>query len=504
MSTTYKLELTHVTKQFPGVRALDRVSIRVKKGSVHAIVGENGAGKSTLMKIINGMYKPDEGIITLDGKDIVIKNPIIARMYGIAMIHQELSFYPDLSIVENFFMGDFPSAHIKSFVDWKVAKRKVKELFEKENLHYDPDMLVKHCSVSDIQMLEILKAISHNAQIIIMDEPTSAISKRETAILFHKIEELRQQGISILYISHKLEEIFQISDEITVLRDGKAIVTGLTNKFSEDSLIEAMIGRQLLEVHPKRVVSFGSVIFKVQDLCSEGIFENINLELRKGEIVGIAGLVGAGRTELARALSGADSFSSGNIYLHDKKVIIDSIPEAIHHGIVMVSEDRRMYGFVGCRSIRENISLAFLKVTKGLFIQKKRELRMVQEKFDELSIRAANLETPVESLSGGNQQKVVLAKWLLLKNEVLILDDPTRGVDVGAKYEIYKIMVDLAEKGVSIILISSELPELIGMTDRLYVMNKGRFTAELKRQEYSQEEIMKYAAGNEIQSHMLA
>lgn len=495
MSNDYKLELHDITKIFPGVKALDNVTIKIKPGTVHALVGENGAGKSTLMKIINGLYKPDAGAIYIDGEEVAIRNPSMARDHGIAMIHQELSYYPELSILENYFMDDFPNSRINGFIDWKKCKTTICELFKKEGIEYTPEMLMKNCSVSDIQMLEILKAISHDAKILIMDEPTSAISKREIEFLFKKIKELRDRGICIIYISHKLEEIFQIADEITVLRDGETVTNGLISMFNEDSLIEAMIGRKLTNVYPVNVVPKGDTIFEIKNFSSEGIFKDINLNVKVGEIVGISGLVGSGRTELARAMSGVDSFTSGEIYLNKKRVEIDSIQAAIDNGIIMVSEDRKIYGIVGCRSIKENITLAQLRMSKGIFINSKKETSIVKNKVKELKIKAPSIDVFVESLSGGNQQKVVLAKWLLLKTKILILDEPTRGIDVGAKYEIYKIMQKLVKDGYAIIIISSELPELIGMADRIYVMSKGKITADIGKDSFSQDLIMKHATG---------
>jgi inositol transport system ATP-binding protein len=495
MEEAYKIELVNITKDFPGVRALDNVSIRVRKGTIHAIVGENGAGKSTLMKIINGSYTPDSGSIILDGKKTSIKSPLDAMDRGIAMIYQELSYFPELSIQENIYMGRFPDSRIKWFVNWKETGKKVGEMFAQHGLNYDPRMAIKNLSVSDIQMLEIMKAVSINANLIIMDEPTSAISSREIDILFKKIRQMKEDGISILYISHKLEEIFEIADEITVMRDGKVITTGPKEKFDNDSLIAAMVGREIRNIYPKEFVPIGGPILQVRNLCSTGVFMDVNLDIKKGEIVGIAGLVGAGRTELARALSGSDPITSGQILLEGNPVVLTSISSAIGQGLVMVSEDRRLFGIVGCRSIKDNILLAKHRITKGLFVREKESSRIAAQIAKELNVKAPSLYVQAEALSGGNQQKVVLAKWLLVDTKVLILDEPTRGIDVGAKYEVYKIIVELARKGVAIALISAEMPELIGMADRIYVMCKGRFITHFERAEFSQERIMKYATG---------
>ena len=486
-----KIELRDISKSFPGVLALDGVGIKVRKGTLHAIVGENGAGKSTLMKIINGLYQPDKGEILIDGKNVRIANPLAARELGIAMIFQELNYFPDLTVEENLFMGRFPGDG--PFVKWNQVQERMKALCEEQKLHYDGKTLIKNLSVSEIQMLEIVKAVSFNAEIIIMDEPTSAISTREVDQLFQKINELRQKGISILYISHKLDEIFQIADDITVIRDGKMVSTGPASQFTEESMITAMVGRTLENIYPKEIIPLGEKVLEVENFYQPEVFKDINFYVRKGEIVGIAGLVGSGRTELMRALFGMDAHKSGAIRVDGKVVEIKSIKDAVKAGLVMLSEDRKTFGIIPVRSIRENAIISYLRFTKGKFIKKKEEARLVEDQKQKLRIKTPDVENAISSLSGGNQQKVMLARWLLVNSKVLILDEPTRGVDVGAKFEIYRIMTEAAKQGLSIIMISSEMPELIGMTDRLYVMRKGRFSAELDRDTFTQELIMKHA-----------
>lgn len=492
MEKKIKLELRNICKSFPGVKALDHVNISLRKGTVHAVMGENGAGKSTLMKIINGLYQRDSGQILLDGKEVFFASPLESFAAGIAMIYQELNFFPDLTIEENIFMGKHPGK--AGMVDWKELRNNVNTILRENGLDYDPGMKIKELSVSNIQMLEIVKAVAFKAEVIIMDEPTSSISNQEVEALFETIDRLRSQGISILYISHKMEEIFRIADDITVIRDGQSIVTGPAGDFNNDTLIAHMVGRPISNIYPKEKIPLGNVIFEIRNLCSRDTFDQVNLTLRKGEIIGMAGLVGAGRTEVARAVFGLDSYDSGTILLHNKKVEIKNVSQAIGCKILMVSEDRKKEGVVGIRSIRENIALASLRVRKGGFLNLKKEMEEAKSMSDMLNVRGAGIETALGSLSGGNQQKVILARWLMLEGEVLILDEPTRGIDVGAKLEIYYIMMKLVkEKGLSIIMISSELPELIGMCDRIYVMNKGYVTGVIGREEYSQERIMKLA-----------
>ena len=492
MSENIKLELKGICKSFPGVKALDNVNIALRQGTVHAVMGENGAGKSTLMKIINGLYHRDAGEVLLDGKEVHFASPLESAEAGIAMIYQELNYFPELTIEENVLMGKQPSKF--GIVNWRKLRKEVNKIFKDNELDYNPEMKIKELSVSNIQMLEITKAVAFQAKVIIMDEPTSSISNKEVDALFETIEKLTKQGISILYISHKMEEIFRIADDITVIRDGQSIISGAASEFTEDTLIAHMVGRPIENIYPKEECEKGDIVFEVKNFKSTDTFDNINLQVRRGEIVGMAGLVGAGRTEVARAIFGLDSYTSGEILLNGKEVVVKSVSDAVKNRILMVSEDRKKEGIIGVRSIRENIALANLRVRKGVFLKLREEEKEAQKMSEMLGVRSAGIETQLQSLSGGNQQKVILARWLLLDSDVMILDEPTRGIDVGAKLEIYSIMMRLVkEKGMSIIMISSELPELIGMCDRIYVMNKGLITGSVERPEFSQEAIMRLA-----------
>ncbi|WP_341878146.1 sugar ABC transporter ATP-binding protein [Defluviitalea saccharophila] len=493
MSQEIKLRVSNIEKSFPGVKALDKIDFSVRKGTVHALCGENGAGKSTLMKIINGIYKPDAGQIFIDEKPVKIQNPIQAASYGIAMIAQELNYVPEMSVEENLFLGRLPLNKFGK-VDWKKLRRDTIKFLKDEDLPYEPDQKLKTLTVSDIQMLEIIKAISNNASIIVMDEPTSAITQREVEKLFEKIAMLKKKGVSIIYISHKLDEVFQIADDITVFRDGTVVASHPAKDLTMDDVIALMVGRKITNVYPKEECPIGENILEVENLYSKGVFKDIHFHVKKGEIIGFAGLVGAGRTELMRSLFGLDPITSGKIKIHGKEVKIESVHDSIANKMVMLSEDRRRYGIIPVRSVMENASISSLqKFFYGGYWHSKQEKEMVGNYFKKMNVKTPTLETTIQSLSGGNQQKVLLAKWMLLEPDILILDEPTRGIDVGAKFEIYKLMTDMAKQGKSVIMISSELPELIGMCDRIYVMNKGRITGELQRDEFTQEKIMKFA-----------
>ena len=487
------MRVSGINKSFPGVKALDNVNFAVRKGTVHALCGENGAGKSTLMKIINGIYKADSGQIFLDEKPVTIKDPIQARDYGIAMIAQELNYVPEMSIEENLFLGRLPVTKFGN-VDWKRVRRETIEFLRQENLPYKPDQKLKTLTVSDIQMLEIIKAISNNAQIVIMDEPTSAITNREVEVLFGKIAELKKKGVSIIYISHKMEEVFRIADDITVLRDGKTVETHPASEIDLDKVIALMVGRKMDNVYPKEEVEIGEPILEIEGLGSKGVFKDINFKANKGEIVGFAGLMGAGRTETMRAIFGLDPYDEGKIKVHGEEVTIKKVSDSIAQKVVMLSEDRRRYGIIPIRSVMENASISSLdKIIYGGRWHPKVEKELVSKYFEKMHVKTPSLETAIQGLSGGNQQKVLLAKWMLRDPDVLILDEPTRGIDVGAKFEIYRLMTDLVKEGKTVIMVSSELPELIGMCDRIYIMNKGRITGCLSKDEFSQETIMRYA-----------
>ncbi|MCR4436024.1 MAG: sugar ABC transporter ATP-binding protein [Clostridiales bacterium] len=495
MEENIKLRVSQIEKSFPGVKALDKIDFAVKKGSVHVLCGENGAGKSTLMKIINGIYQPDSGQIYIDEKPVKINSPIQARNLGISMIFQELNYIPEMTVEENIFLGNLPVNRFGK-VNWKEVRQRTKELLKTENLPYSPTTLLKDLTVSDIQMLEITKAISYKSDIIIMDEPTSAITLKEAEKLFVKIGELKARGVSIIYISHKLDEIFRIADEITVLRDGTVVESHSREELDIETVISLMVGRKLTNTYPKEQIEIGEDLLQVENLNCANVYHDISFHARKGEIVGFAGLVGAGRTEVMRSLFGLDPRDSGTIRVRGKEVNIKNVGQSIENGMVMLSEDRRRYGIVPMRSVEENTTLSHLKkVFYGFRHHRKVEQSIVSDIFKKLKVKTPALDTVIASLSGGNQQKVVLAKWMIRDPDILILDEPTRGIDVGAKFEIYKLMTDLAREGKVIIMVSSELPELIGMCDRIYVMAKGTITGEIAREDFSQELIMKYATG---------
>jgi inositol transport system ATP-binding protein len=497
MKDSIKLELKGICKSFPGVKALDNVNITLRQGTVHAVVGENGAGKSTLMKIINGLYKRDAGLILMDGKEVTFSSPMESQAAGIAMIYQELNFFPELTIAENIFMRRQPGK--MGCVDWNGMFRLAKKILDDNGLNYDPAMKIKELPIAGIQMLEIIKAVVFSATIMIMDEPTSSISDKEVKELFDTINKLKEQGISFLFISHKMDEIFQIADDITVIRDGKTIVSGRVDEFSVDSIISHMVGRTIDNVYPKVTVPVGEVIFEARDLCSKGMFNDVSFNVRKGEIVGLAGLIGAGRSEVCRAVFGLDPLDSGEITLHGKAYAPKDVTHAIKNKVLMITEDRKKEGVIGVRSCRENITITKHRIGKSGFINLKKEVSEATEMARLLNVRFAGIETPIDSLSGGNQQKVLLARWLMLESNLLILDEPTRGIDVGAKLEIYNIMIGLAQKGYAILMISSELPELVGMCDRIYVMRQGYLTGCLSRGEFTQEKIMQLATKYEGQ-----
>ncbi|MTI61701.1 MAG: sugar ABC transporter ATP-binding protein [Firmicutes bacterium] len=495
MGDKVKLKIENIEKSFPGVKALDDITFSVQEGSVHVLCGENGVGKSTLMKIINGVYQQDKGNIYIDGELVEIDNPIEAKEYGISMIFQELNFVPEMTVEENFIAGNWPTNKLGK-VNWKEVRKKAKNLLKEEGLDYNLETKLKMLSISDIQLLEITKAISYDADIIIMDEPTSAISEKETEVLFNKISSLRERGKSIIYISHKMDEIFKIADEITVLRDGQVVDTKPADELDQDQVVSLMVGRKLAQSFPKEGVEIGKRILEVKNLNRQGVISDINFDVHRGEIIGFAGLVGAGRTEVMQALFGLDPYDSGIIKIKGKEIKVTNTCDSIDNGLVMLSEDRRRYGIIPVRSVRENITLSKLEefIYNGR-LHAKEEKQVVKDMCSKMNIKTPTIETDINTLSGGNQQKVVLAKWMVNDPDVYLLDEPTRGIDVGAKYEIYKLMISLAKQGKGIVMVSSELPELIGMCDRIYVMSGGTITGELKREEFSQKAIMKLAVG---------
>ena len=499
-SSDYVLQLKNILKTFPGVTALKNVSLDVKKGVVHAIVGENGAGKSTLMKIVNGMYQPNSGEIFVDGEKKVFRSPADSEASGIAMIYQELQYVPDLTIAENLFLGRHPTKGKSGiFVDWKKVRTIARQRLDEEGIYFDLDTKVGQLSVSDIQMLEIAKVVSLNAKVIIMDEPTSSLSSDESELLFKKINELRNRGVSIIYISHRMEEVFELSDYITVIRDGEVIDSRPTSEFDHATVIKMMVGREMSQTYPKETVPIGEVCLEVKDLVLNDKIRDIDLYCRKGEIVGISGMVGAGRTEVSRAIAGLDKYRSGQIFVDGTEVKIRSVRDAIKNGIVTVTEDRRRSGFIGLRSILQNIALPNLdsfEVGK-VFVNRRAEREKTTEMARSLNVKAPSVDTLMYTLSGGNQQKAILAKWMLRNPKIFIMDEPTRGIDVGAKYEIYKLITNMIKSGMAVIMISSELSELLGMCDRIYVMSAGRLMGEVQREQFSSETIMALASGGQ-------
>ena len=489
----YLLKMEGICKTFPGVKALDEACILVKKGEVHALMGENGAGKSTLMKVLNGLLQPDKGEIWLDGEEIKVENPAAALKKGIAMIYQELNPIWDMTVAENIFIGrEFMKG---LFVDKKKNEEEAGALLKRFGLAIDPGVRMRTLSIAQMQMIEIMKAISSGAKLIVMDEPTSSLTDEEIKVLFQKIEELKKAQVSVIYISHRLEETFTIADTVTVMRDGRYIAARGIEELDKNTLIQMMVGRELSNIYPKEEAKIGEAVLEVKNLCGER-FRDISFQVRRGEILGFYGLVGAGRSEVFRRIFGMDSGNGGEIFLEGRELSISRPYHAIRAGIVMVTEDRKEDGLVLCRSIQENIALPNLKrYRKGPFLNGEREKKECREIAGMMSVKMSGLHQLAGQLSGGNQQKVVLSKWLMEQPKVLILDEPTRGIDVGAKAEIYALMCEFAKQGLAIVMISSELPEVMGMSDRMIIMGEGRIRGEFRREEYAQDEILKSALG---------
>ncbi len=492
----FLLEMNDICKSFPGVKALDHAQLKVRPGTVHALVGENGAGKSTLMKCLFGIYSKDEGEILLNGEPAHIVNPYDALKKGVAMVHQELQPIPERSVAENIYCGNFPRK-FGFIVDHKKMYRDTEALLKEVKMNFDPKVKLSALSVSQMQAIEIAKAVSANAKIIIMDEPTSSLTQNEVDNLFDIINSLRKKGISIIYISHKMDEILSISDDVTIMRDGQYIGTWGAKELTIDMIVTRMVGRELKNLYPPKSNVPGEVVLEVKNLTSitEKSFKNISFQLRKGEILGIGGLVGAQRSELFEAIFGIRGIREGTITYKGKKVRIKHPQDAINQGIALLTEDRRATGIFGVLSIAENVSIASLNkyLRMGLFLNHRKIENLVQENVKKLSIKTPSSRTKIQSLSGGNQQKVIISRWLANDPDIFILDEPTRGIDVGAKYEIYSIIAELAKQGKSIIMISSELPELIGMSDRILVMCDGRVSGEVGKEEATQENIMSLA-----------
>ena len=489
----YIVKMEHICKTFPGVKALDDVSFNLKPGEVMALLGENGAGKSTLMKILSGVYTKDEGTILIDGKEVPIMNQKVASEKGIAIIHQELNMCHHLTVAENMFLGREPLKH--GLIDTKKMNSDAKDLLLKLGVDIDPTTITGELQVSKQQMVEIAKALSINAKVLIMDEPTSALTAREIEELFTIIRQLKESGCGIVYISHRLEELAHITDRVTIMRDGHYITSGNFKDFTMDEIIANMVGREIKEKYPHVDCPVGETVFEVKNLNAGRLVRDISFSVRKGELVGIAGLMGAGRTETTRAIFGADQKESGKIFVEGKEVFIRNPKDAIKNGIVLAPEDRKKDGLCTKLPVRENISLPNLDglTGKNLVINSRKENDMCQKAIKDMNIKLPHAEVNAETLSGGNQQKVVVGKWLAGNSKLVMFDEPTRGIDVAAKVEIYHLMNQLKENGIGCLFVSSELPEVIGVADRIIVMCDGRITGELSREEATQEKVLALA-----------
>jgi rhamnose transport system ATP-binding protein len=488
------LELSHITKVFPGVKALDDVQFDTHSGEIHALLGENGAGKSTLIKIISGVYKPNEGEIRLDGQPIHFNNPHEAQQKGIATIYQELSLFPELTVAENIFLGHAPHRRVGPFrrLDWRTMNAEARRLLASLNIHdLDPQRNIGSLSVGNRQRVEIVKALSLNARVLIMDEPTASLTEADVERLFEIVRLLRERRVAIIYISHRLQEVYQLADRVTVLRDGKYIATKPVSETKERDLISMMVMRSIDNMFPKLEGEIGEPVLEVRHLTREPVTRDVSFQVRAGEIVGLAGLVGAGRSELGQALFGTLPARSGEIYVNGKRAHIRHPAHSVQLGIAYVPEDRGTQGLVKQMTVRENISLAVLRaLSYATFIDPRKERSVAKEAIQQLNIRTYSLDQIVNKLSGGNQQKIVVSKWLASKPRVLIMDEPTRGIDVGTKAEIHRLMSELAvRRRMAILMISSELPEILGMSDRVLVMREGRIVAEFSRAEATQEKI---------------
>ena len=494
----YRLEMRGVSKSFPGVKALDGINLKVRPGTVHALMGENGAGKSTLMKCLFGIYNMDEGEIYLDGEKTTVSDPDDALHKGLAMVHQELQPIPERSVGENMYCGRYPTKSFGPFkvIDHKKMYEETEMWLENVKMPFNPKAKLGTMSIAQMQSVEIAKAVSLNAKVVILDEPTSSLTDNEVEALFRIIRDLKTRGVSMIYISHKMAEIREIADDITIMRDGTYVGSWEVKNISDDEIVKQMVGRELTNIYPPNDNVPGEVVLEVEDLCSihERSFQHCSFKLRKGEILGFGGLVGAQRTELMEAIFGMRGIASGSIIKEGKKLDIKRPQDAINYGLGMITEDRRGTGILGCLSIADNVSISSLnQYVDGIMLNHRKIENLVQENVAKLSIKTPSSKTLIKSLSGGNQQKVIISRWLASDPDVLIMDEPTRGIDVGAKYEIYQIMIDLAKQGKAIIMISSEMPELIGVSDRILVMCNGKITGEVSGDEATQEKIMSFA-----------
>lgn len=488
MDNNYILTLKNITKEFPGVKALDDVTINIERGTIHGLVGENGAGKSTLIKVLAGIYQPNKGEIILDGKPCRFNSPIEARRAGISVVHQEIKVAEPLSVAENMFLGNVQLKN--GLVDWKGMRRRAREIVEDLGMDIDINAQVSSLTVAKKQIVEIMHAINNNSRILIMDEPSAVLTDRELEVMFRIVKQLRDEGITIIYISHRLDEIFGLCSNVSVLRDGCHIDTIPVASVDRQGLINMMVGREMGQEYPKEVGNVGGTILEVKNL-SRGILQDISFEVKSGEVFGISGLVGAGRTELARAILGIDKPESGEVYVRGKKVHYRTFADAIRDGLGLIPEDRKLQGLVQIMSVKRNTTLVNMKrVLRAGVISSSLEEKLSKEYADKLHVVTPSMETEVQYLSGGNQQKVVIAKWLFQNSEILFLDEPTRGIDVGAKAEIYRLINRMAKEGKTIIMISSEMPELLGMCDRIMVMHEGHKMGELNAAEATQAKIM--------------
>ena len=495
MENTPILEFKHIHKAFSGVTVLDDINLSVAKGEVHALIGENGAGKSTLMKILSGAYTKDSGEIYLEGESVEVKNPLHARELGVSIIYQELSLVTQLTAEENLFLGYLPKKG--GCVDWKKVSSEARRVFDLVNLDIDTKTPTRKLSAAQKQLVELARSIIHNSKIVIMDEPTSSLTNKEVESLFKIIRAMKERGITIIYISHKLEELFEICDSVTVLKDGKVSGVARLSEITKADLIRMMVGRDIDDYYPTRVYNPGEVLLEVRHMNNGNRVKDVSFSVRRGEILGFSGLVGAGRTETMRCIFGADKMDSGEVLIKGKSVTIKNPHQAIKQGIAFATEDRKTQGLVLCLSVGHNTTLASLNTISNKYgiLNSSKEIRLVNEYIEKLKTKTEGFEQRVVNLSGGNQQKVVVAKWLNSGADIYIFDEPTRGIDVSAKAEIYKLMSNLADEGAAVIMVSSELPEILGVSDRIIIMHEGSIAGEILKKDATEEKIMTYAFG---------
>ncbi len=495
ISMDYILEMKSISKSFPGVKALSNANLRVKSGEVHALVGENGAGKSTLMNVLLGAVEPNSGEIIYRGKKVFLHSPHEALLHGISMVHQEMSLIPSVSVAENIWIGREPEFTTFGLISEKKRLARTQALLDKYHIDIDPRSIVRTLSIANMQLVEIVRAISYSPKILIMDEPTSSLSDREILLLYDIIKSLKKEGTTVMFISHKLDEVFKLCDRITVMRDGSYINDFASDGITKEELIARIAGREISEMYPKIPCEIKETVLEVKNISHKALFKNISFQVRAGEILGLFGLVGAGRTETMEGIFGIRPMDEGEIYLNGNRVTIRSPKEAIHYGLAMVTEDRRKNGIISKISVKYNISLANLKkISSGnVWIRKTKETEDIKELADKLAVKTPTLNQPIGALSGGNQQKAIIARWLYTNPKVLILDEPTRGIDVGSKSEIHRMISALAGQGLAVIMISSECEEVMGISDRIIVFHGGHISGEFKRPEFDQEELIQSA-----------